>query len=388
MDKKAFLILACLVTLVFTYSCNKTKNGYKSRYTLAPTEETIEIKLRKESKNYSPSIQYLQAFDSNYLYMANHNRNSIEVYNLDTRKLIKEVKINREGTNSFGNFLGFVVKNFDTIIVINQMPQLIGLVNPDGEILKKISYSQDINGRRIQSTNPRGGSRAFFIDNDLYVSQIYRADESSGIFTSEKQKHSYLNFKVDIKKGQCQFLPLVYPKEIIDQDISYMNIWRTAGFNNDLVYTFGIMNNILISHDSKFEIKPFETNYEMNLPEKQWKYMNDIMGAGRYGLEHDEVQEIFYDQYRECYYIVVRTREEDKMKEVDLRTKHIYPKSMITILDKNLKHMGDVFLPDDTYSTKGLFITEKGVYISEDHVNNPSFSEDYMRFRFFKLEKI
>jgi hypothetical protein len=116
--------------------------------------------------------------------------------------------------------------------------------------------------------------------------------------------------------------------------------------------------------------------------------MNNIMGAARDGLVYDEFQEIFYDPFRECYYVVVRTREEDPIEEVDLMTKYIYPKSMITILDKNLKHMGDVFLPDDTYSTKGLFITEEGVYISEDHVNNPSFSEDYMRFRFFKLEKI
>jgi predicted DNA-binding transcriptional regulator YafY len=50
--------------------------------------------------------------------------------------------------------------------------------------------------------------------------------------------------------------------------------------------------------------------------------------------------------------------------------------------------MGDVFLPDNTYSLKMMFITPQGLYISEDHINNPAFSEDYMRFRLFTLERL
>ena len=82
-------------------------------------------------------------------------------------------------------------------------------------------------------------------------------------------------------------------------------------------------------------------------------------------------------------------KEENIDKNMDLRTKLMYPeKSLIVILDKNLKHMGDVILPYNTYSAKMTFITPEGLYISEDNINNPTFSEDYMRFRLFRIKEL
>jgi hypothetical protein len=105
-------------------------------------------------------------------------------------------------------------------------------------------------------------------------------------------------------------------------------------------------------------------------------------------LSIDEIQDMYYDKYRECYYIVIRKREKVLINGTAMNNRFIYPNCYILILDKNLKHMGEVFLPDDIYSFKMMFITPDGLYISEDNVNNPSFSEDYMRFKLFKLAKI
>jgi hypothetical protein len=78
----------------------------------------------------------------------------------------------------------------------------------------------------------------------------------------------------------------------------------------------------------------------------------------------------------------------DDFKEDDFKTKFLYPYCYIIILDKDFKHMGDVHLPDNKYSYKEIFITKEGVYISEDHIENPTFSEDAMRFRLFKIKKL
>ena len=64
------------------------------------------------------------------------------------------------------------------------------------------------------------------------------------------------------------------------------------------------------------------------------------------------------------------------------------PDCFIIIIDKNFKFMGEVYLPDNTYSFKMTFVTPKGLCISEDNINNPSYSEDFMQFRLFNLEKL
>ncbi|MDX9904717.1 MAG: hypothetical protein RB288_11655, partial [Bacteroidales bacterium] len=114
--------------------------------------------------------------------------------------------------------------------------------------------------------------------------------------------------------------------------------------------------------------------------------INDVQAGMRYTISHDEIVDILYDAFRECYYVFVRKRSKDNANEINI--KFLYPDCFILILDKNLKHMGEVFLPDNTYSFKMKFITPEGLYISEDHVNNPTFDENYMRFRLFKLVEL
>ena len=104
-------------------------------------------------------------------------------------------------------------------------------------------------------------------------------------------------------------------------------------------------------------------------------------------LIHDEVKNLYYDEYRECYYVIIRKREENYIENSSIITKFLYPNCFILILDKNLNHIGEVHFPKDVYSFQMVFITNKGLYISEDNVENPSFSEDYMRFRLFTLER-
>lgn len=100
------------------------------------------------------------------------------------------------------------------------------------------------------------------------------------------------------------------------------------------------------------------------------------------------LRDIFYDKYRNCYYIFYMKRNENPDAGRNLFLKLQYPDCFILILNKDFKHMGEVFLPDNTYSFQFSFITPDGLYISEDHPNNPDFDEDFMRFRLFKLEKL
>lgn len=382
--KRALNLISILLLILF--GCNKE---YKSTITLLPVNDCIEIKINKDSRNISKCIQYISADEGNFLAVANNVSNSIEIYNIDTKKLIKEIFIKTEGDNSFYRNFGFIAKNLDTLIVISQNPQLIGIINSKGDIINIIPYSTDIEGGRIQMTIPYsvGAQGPLFFECSLYLSQFYRADNSDGVFTSDLYKNSYLNVKVDLKTGECQKMPPVYPKELIGRNIVGMYIKRVIGYNDCLVYNFTNLNALFISYNGlDLEKKVIETNYKFKLPDRDGKNISDAQTGMRFTISHDEIVDLLYDKFKECYYVFVRKRTEDFTNELNI--KFLYPDCFILILDKNLKHLGEVFLKDNTYSFKMKFITPEGLFISEDHVNNPSFSENIMRFRLFKCEEL
>ena len=386
------MIKKIIIPFIFCVSllgCHE-EASYKNRFTLVPSNDNISIKLGSSSRNKSSFIQNFTLSDRDYLALEKDKQlNSIEVYNIDAGLLVNVISINNEGSNAFPYVTGFKMDNITRLIAISPTLRQIGLINSNGDVLKKISYGKDTNGRNVQGSTPLGSIRPILIDSTLFLCENYGAEESSGILTTTKQKHTFLNVAIDLTSGQCKSLPLTYPAELIGQDISGMRVCRTLGFNNCFIYHFGILNALFVTNDNiSFKKMPIETNYSLKFEQNHWKYMADLSTGMRRRITYDEVHNIYYDKYRECYYLLVRQREENLEKNPDFRTKFVYPHCFITIFDKNLKFMGDVFFPDDTYSFQMMFISPIGLYISEDHVNNPSYSENYMRFRLFKLKKI
>lgn len=381
-----WIIFFPLVLVLFNVGCIE---NYQNRFTLSPDKKRIELELRENSRNLSKCIQYFQAENGEFLAVANNVSNSVEVYNLGERKLSGEIFIKTEGKYSFYRNFGFIFKTPDSLILISQNPQLIGIANKHGEVMITLPYGTDTEGNRTQMTTPYSiGAQGPILENNLLLlNQFYRADNSNGLFTKELQEDSYLIAEVNLETGECRRKPLKYPEEQIGKNIVGMYVRRVAGWDNSLVYIFSNIDGIFITRNRlNFEKCVLETNYNLSLPDRDKESINDVQAGMRYTISHDEIVDILYDAFREYYYVFVRKRSKDSTNELNI--KFLYPDCFILILDKNLKHMGEVFLPDNTYSFKMKFITPEGLYISEDHLNNPSFDENYMSFRLFKLVEI
>lgn len=381
-----WIIFFPLVLVLFNVGCIE---NYQNRFTLSPDKKRIELELRENSRNLSKCIQYFQAENGEFLAVANNVSNSVEVYNLGERKLSGEIFIKTEGKYSFYRNFGFIFKTPDSLILISQNPQLIGIANKHGEVMITLPYGTDTEGNRTQMTTPYsiGAQGPILENNRLLLNQFYRADNSNGLFTKELQEDSYLIAEVNLETGECRRKPLKYPEEQIGKNIVGMYVRRVAGWDNSLVYIFSNIDGIFITRNRlNFEKCVLEMNYNLSLPDRDKESINDVQAGMRYTISHDEIVDILYDAFRECYYVFVRKRSKDSTNELNI--KFLYPDCFILILDKNLKHMGEVFLPDNTYSFKMKFITPEGLYISEDHLNNPSFDENYMSFRLFKLVEI
>jgi hypothetical protein len=382
---KRIQFLSLLLCLFICICSCSNKNELKNEYTLSKTEDEIIIELGKESRNIAQHIQYFKNADTNFLALFNMQKNWLEVYNLDSHQLYKRLQVQYEGQNSFGEMMGFYVINFDSILVLSIRPKILGIFDIDGTIKTKISFDRDLNNKLIKTTIPWEGQRPYLIQNKLSLGQIWDCRESRGLLTDIGIKGTPVEIFIDLITKECNSSNITYPQELMGKNIATMPVIRTKGYNNEYIYHFALLNYFYRTKDhNSFEKVQIESNYKLdfsNLDEtKMMKGLSDK-------ILHDAIVNIVYDEYREHYYVFIRQRANDQ-ETLDIKTELLYPDCFILILDKNLHFEGEVFLPEKIYSYKMIFITSKGLYISEDNVANPTFSEDIMRFRLFTLEKI
>jgi hypothetical protein len=364
----------------------KQDNNLKNRYTLIATDN-IKINIGNNSKNIAYTLQYFESDNTDFLALHNGMNNSIEFYNLKSEILVKELKIPREGSKALGRIESFLIVSFDSILVFSSDLSRLGLVDSSGNLYKVIPFQKDFLGNELPLLTATGGTKPIKINKKIYRPLIYRALEANGVLTDAGQKKSFIAISIDISSGQVLSLPLTYPVELIGKDVSTRRYHRVHGAADRFVYFFGNLHDFYVTSDHiTFTRYPLETIYDLKFGESLNAF-TDISLAINTMLQKDEIYNLHYDTYRNCYYVFIRKRENEISNDRSFQEKLTYPNCFILILDKNLKHLGEVHLPVGIYSFRMCFITKNGLYISEDHIDNPTFSEDFMRFRLFTLEK-
>jgi len=57
----------------------------------------------------------------------------------------------------------------------------------------------------------------------------------------------------------------------------------------------------------------------------------------------------------------------------------------VMILDKDFKILAEDKFPGKTHDLTDFFVTDKGLWISNNNPENPNFSEDHLSFTLFEL---
>jgi len=364
------------------------KNEKYNKVALQPSKELVNIGIGKNSVNLSFCLNYFESGGIRFLALNNERKNLIEVYNLDTREIARVINVKIEGPGSFPRMVGFMMESLDSIIAVDPVGKKVGVLDSEGYLKKEIYYGIDSKGKIIESTSPYGGGRPYVFNHKLVLCQGVNVSNANSILTQSIRDTSYIEAEIDFHKNICTSSLLKYPEELIGEKMLGQKICRAKGSNDCVLYHFGVSNGLFFSRDRMDYTKvPLETNYDLKLFKGQ-EYADDMRKALDYKLSFDEVQNIYYDSYRDYYYLVVRMRKAMSSKNIDYRLEFVYPDCLIIILDKDFRHMGEIILPDDTYSCQMIFVGPEGLYISEDHPNNPEFNEDFMRFRLFKLVKL
>lgn len=106
--------------------------------------------------------------------------------------------------------------------------------------------------------------------------------------------------------------------------------------------------------------------------------------------EHASYGKIVYDKYRDVYYRFAYPSCDASDYSGDyvelLRSGR---KSFsILILDNQLNVVGETSFPAYTYNPNLSFILEDGLYVSLNHIKNPDYSDDILRFQKLELKEI
>jgi hypothetical protein len=371
-----------LLTLVIFIGCSSNgKEGGEA--TLEITNHYVNIQIGAKEINNSTLVEYFKDKGKNYVAIRNDRYRSIDLYNIDNQSLYRQIRIEEEGVNAFTGHFGFTIKNLDTIFLISNFHPRVGIINENGELLKTMICSDSI-GNWYPIVSPAFTRRAFHDESHLYIMHELAIRNYQASVTPENLKTTETGVIVNYKTGEIKPFGLNYPKQLIGKDIFDMNKSWTKGHNR-FVYGFNIFGELFVTNDFKsFDLVPYQSPYKMYLPEKM--RFDDIGALVSYQMQRDAILNLLYDEYREVYYVLVRKRETDINGKEPFQY-NSYPNCFIMILDKDFKFLSDVHFPDNTYSFKNMFINQDGLYISEDNVSNPTYSEDALRFRLFRLVK-
>ena len=365
-------------TLSFTlFSCqSEEKENYKYDYSFK-ISETLQFPIDSQT-NYETGM--IRLFE-NYLVAESIEKNSIQFYDLDTKEKKHEVFLEKFGDNGIGKLIGSYVQNLDSIYVIGSHRYKIYLVNQEGEVLDKFATQYDIDGKTYGTQMGGTGFPLHKMGNTFYfpcLPEINIFEENVMGTTME------LKYNLEKKEMRSSFS---YPEEYNKMYNTWLFYFTKAIFNeNKAVYTFSASPFLHIKEKEVVHKIPIHSDYatskKLLLPQPPTREPKELINIY---LENNSYLSIIYDRYREVYYhffgLPIDIIDNSTGKQ---NTPADKPFSII-IYNKDFKKIGEYLPEENHYLHNTYFVNEKGLWLSNNHVNNPNLNENILSFRLFEL---
>lgn len=384
---KSKYLYFCLITVCL--SCNGSSeksiinSGYKN--TLHRSGSRLEIPIDKTTLNIT-SCLFLTETGTEVAYL-NSNKNSIQFYSLDSLKLTDEIPLQQEGPDGVGSVFGFRALTRDSIYIVSTQYSKLFLVNNNGKVIQTIDYTRDKTGRylapaKIQSKAPM--QQIEFVNGKIYLTGLALGNWTS--MTNDQLLESSICIEIDTVKKMVEQLAYSYPNDYWIEGVREPVFSRVFDGEN-FIYSFYGDENIYVTKDHKNVQKiPASSNFIKNIP----PYPNDgdMDNMLRYYCRTSYYSTIMYDKYRSVYYRFAFIGHEPEKDENLMKSVMNPTTPSIIVLDKDFQIISETRLDDNVYWVSNSFITEKGLFISKNHPQNPNANDDKLVFELFTIEEL
>lgn len=367
-----------LLVFLLLLSCSKGKTNSNSKLEelkFKVSKKILNIKLNDREK--SMSYDRIILLNDSVISFSN-NDFFISFFDIHKGERLETSYFKKEGPNGLKDaFRGPFFKNLDTIIFTGKYSNNLIMTNFRGEILRKEKISSD----ETRYFNISFNSPAHLLNNDLII-PLYRE------FVGEKFKNTPLPVAIsyNLKTAKLDSIPLSYinatknnNSPMLQGTISCLDVKR-----NRLIYLFRQQNKIYTINQQK-ELNDFEFSSKYIGDYKNHFKSDDFSKASKHFVESSNNFNIFYDKYRDFFYLIISHGIEIKN---DLGTKMNFNNKPFSIIvfDSNFKVLHEEKFKGSSYEIRNCFVGEKGLYISENNLESPLMNEDNLIFSLFKTQ--
>ncbi len=363
------------------YACSTQEFDEKIR--LVPTQDYVNLPLDTLTSNLSDGLQYVSG-EKPLLFFLNWANNSLQVFDLEEEKRVKELKFDYEGPNGVMGVSGFYVHNLDSIFLFNQRFGRLYLANFMGEVYSAIRYQSPENYTPAVVQNTYFTSMPILVRDRLIVKTRFHGQINE--VSNEELKEKELMYAIDLSNGTTQLLGYKFPENYLvqgskyfDASICYVNGEFVVSYFSDhnLYYTKGLSN--------KFETKMAKSEFVdavlPNMPTHE-----DPIALREYAYASPHYETIFFDEYRKLLLrFVFHAYEMDRTIPMHELRNYSGPFS-IQIFDENLNFISETGFKKNTYHPFDFFVNEKGLYLSTNHPLNPDNKENFIKFELIKFD--
>ncbi|RAV99507.1 DUF4221 family protein [Pseudochryseolinea flava] len=357
----------------------------KDRFTLVKSGE-IEIPLDSTSFNFSHYPVYYTNDSVAYYVSGNEIINSIDFYDLKTRKLVRRNMYPTEGPDGLINTLKLFVKSLDSIYVYPTHPDLlkkdhaIVLTNFSGEILHR--YPMPWLDRESWMTHL--AAPLTIIGDNAYFSFMKYGDNRAQI-----QQRALVEW--NMKTGSYVAFGPQYPDAFKQYYYDDFTPIFALGYHNTFVVSFQslpFVHGFNINRKDSIVDVPMRSQFQQKeiVPNKTITDAHDRdrdfeeLGQGQYTqIQYDPFQLVYYYTYQDGIAIYNADGEKNSWDDKPIS---------IIIFNTAFEYCGEFQLPANTYMPNNFIPSKEGLLIPTSHPKNANNNEDILHFDVFKLARL
>jgi hypothetical protein len=352
------------------------------------TKESITIQMDPASSNQSSYIQYW--IDPNdgaeYLIMANLNNYTLEVYELESRSLLKIYKIPQTGKVglNYPQLMGFFFKDWDAVYINAYDRPFVLHLDENSEVVERFYY-----GGMNTTVSPKSlTSKPLLMSNNL----LFMGGSPQTMYSSNYW-NNYIMLLLNVADSTMTdfFKPKIEKNGVYGMFHSHHSytlneqrrvVIHNFSFDNHLYLreteSATIQKKIIANSKHFSEIKPWQRQFD---PNDQTNNTRDQ----EFYIQNPSYKSIIYDKWRDVYYRFVERGVELKDTKGNFNTWYDKKPSVI-ILNSEFEVLGETDLLQSMYRISDAFVGEKGLYIAANNEKNPKYNEDEMVFDIYVLE--